>query len=228
MYSKTIISSLLLFTIILTFSTVSLAQNSDFEGQVKINGEQEGTEYEIEYLLKGEKMRMEVQQPNKMVLISDEEDMIMLMPENKQYMTFPKDQLERMQQMIGSGQTSGTEELIDEDMELQKTGETKEVLGRDCELWVYEDEDKKVETWVTSGFRNFMGFTSPLEGGNADAWTGLFGNPDLFPMEMTQWDKDGNEMSKFRITRMEEKSLSNDLFTPPSDYGKMNIMDGYK
>ncbi len=228
MYSKTIISSLLLFTIILTFSTVSLAQNSDFEGQVKINGEQEGTEYEIEYLLKGEKMRMEVQQPKKMVLISDEEDMIMLMPENKQYMTFPKDQLERMQQMIGSGQTSGTEELIDEDMELQKTGETKEVLGRDCELWVYEDEDKKVETWVTSGFRNFMGFTSPLEGGNADAWTGLFGNPDLFPMEMTQWDKDGNEMSKFRITRMEEKSLSNDLFTPPSDYGKMNIMDGYK
>lgn len=227
MYLRTIISTLLISIIFLAFSIVSLAQNSTFEGQVKINGEQEGTEYEIEYFLKGEKMRMEVQRPQKIVLISDEEDMTMLMPENKQYITFPKDQVERMQRMMGSGQTSGTKELIDKDMDLQNTGETKEILGRECERWVYEDEDKKVETWVTSGFRNFMGFTSPLEGGNSDAWKGLFGNPDLFPMEMTQWDKDGNETSKFKITQMEEKSLSNDLFTPPSDYEKMNMMGRY-
>ena len=218
----------MIFTIFLIFSPLSLAQNSNFEGQVKIDGEQEGSEYVIEYFLKGEKMRVEFQQPKKMVLISDEEDMTMLMPENKQYMTFSKDQLERMQKMVGNGQMSGPEEVFDEDMELQKTGETKEILGRECELWVYEDEEKKVETWATSGYGNFMGFTNPLEGDSGDAWRGVFGDPDLFPMEMTEWDKDGNETYKFKITRMEEKSLSNDLFTPPSDYEKMNMMDGYK
>lgn len=228
MFFKKIISSLLISTILVAFSTVSLAQNTNFEGQVKVNGEHEGTEYLVDYFLKGEKLRMEVQQPEKMVLISDSEYMIMLMPQNKRYIQFPKNQVEQMHQMMGSKPKSGSEDLIDKDIDLKKTGETKNILGRDCEQWVYEDQDKKVETWVTSGFSNFMGFTSPLEGGNADAWKGLFGNPDLFPMEMTQWDKDGSETSKFKITQMEEKSLLDDLFTPPSDYEKMNMMGIYE
>jgi len=43
-------------------------------------------------------------------------------------------------------------------------------------------------------------------------------------MEMTQWDKDGNKTYKFQVTEMEEKSLSEDLFTVPSGYNKMNMM----
>lgn len=227
MYFKRIISTLLITGILGLFSTVSLGQNSHFEGHVKIEGEQEGTEYVADYFLKGEKMRMEVQQPQNTVLIVDGGDMIMLMPEEKRYMKFPKDQLQKMQQMMDGWQSSDTEELIEEDMELQNTGETKEILGRECEKWVYEDDEKKVETWVASGFGNFMGFTAPLKGGNEDAWEGLFGDPDLFPMEMTQWDKNGNKTSDFKITEMEEESLSNDMFAPPSDYEEMNMMGTY-
>ncbi|MFO8130045.1 MAG: DUF4412 domain-containing protein [Bacteroidales bacterium] len=191
---------------------------------MKVHGEHEGTEHIVDYFLKGEKLRMEVEKPKKMVMISDGENMIMLMPQNKMYMEFPKDQVKKMQQMMGSEQKSGSENLIDEDMDLKKTGEMKDILGRTCEKWVYEDEDKKVETWVASGFGNFMGFKTPMEGGNADAWKGLFGDPDLFPMEMTQWDKKGNETYKFKVTEMEEESLSDDLFTAPSDYEKMDMM----
>lgn len=216
--------SLLITGILILFSTVSLAQNSNFEGQVKVDGEHEGTEYAVDYFLKGEKLRVEVQKPQNMVLISDSDFITMLMPKQNRYMKFPKDQVEQMQQMMGSGQKSDAENLIEEDMELQKTGETKVILGRECDKWTYEDDDKKVETWVTSGFGNFMGFTTPLGGSNADAWEGLFGDPDLFPMEITQWDKDGNQISKFEVTEMEQKSLSNDMFTPPSDYEEMNMM----
>lgn len=224
MYIKKIIPTLLIFTLLGGFSTVSLSQNSDFEGRVKVNGEHEGTESVVDYFLKGEKLRMEVEQPQEVVLISKGEDMIVLMPQKKMYLEFPKDQVEQMQRMMGSGQNSDSEDLIDEDMDIEKTGETKDILGRECEQWVYEDNEKKVETWVASGFGNFMGFKNPMEGGNADAWEGLFGDTDLFPMEITQWDKDGNETSKFKVTEMEEESLSDDLFTAPSDYEKMNMM----
>ncbi|MGM0376937.1 MAG: DUF4412 domain-containing protein [Bacteroidota bacterium] len=224
MYIKNIIPTFLIFTLLVGFSTISFSQNSNFEGRVKVNSEHEGNKHVVEYFLKGEKLRMETDQTQKMVVISDKEDMIVLMPQNQTYMEFPKEQVEQMQKMMGNGQKSDSKNLIDEDMKLEKTGETKDILGRECEKWVYEDNDKKVETWAARGFSNFMGFKSPMEGGNPDAWKGLFGDPDLFPMKMTQWDKDGNETYKFEVTEMEEESLSEDLFAAPSDYEKMNMM----
>ncbi|MFP4690767.1 MAG: DUF4412 domain-containing protein [Bacteroidales bacterium] len=218
------ITTLLIFNLLVGFSTVSLSQDSNFEGRVKMNGTHEGSAHVVEYFLKGDKIRMEVEKPNEAVIISDAGNMMVLMPQEMMYMEFSKSQIEQMQQMMGEGQGSGSEPVIDEDMSLEKTGKTKEILGRECEQWIYEDEDKKVETWAASGFGNFMGFKSPMEGGNADAWEGLFGDPDLFPMEMTQWDHNGNETYKFEVTEMEEKSLSDDLFLPPADYEKMDMM----
>ncbi len=224
MFVKKIIPMLIILTLFAGLPTVLLSQNSNFEGRVKVNGVHEGNESEVDYFLKGEKLRMEVEQPQKMVVISDEENILVLMPQQNMYMEFPKDQAELMQQMMGSEQKSDSEDLFDKDMTLRNTGETKNILGRACVQWVYQDEDKKVETWVTSGLKNFMGFTTPLQGGKEDNWAGLFGDPNLFPMEFTQWDKYGNESHKFKVTEMEEKSLSDDLFTAPANYEKMNIM----
>lgn len=219
---KKIISMLLVFTLLMVFPAVSLSFSSDFEGRVKVIAEYEGNgSLVVDYFYKGEKWKIEQVEPDKMVMFSDGDNMTVLMPQNKTYMEFSKDQLEQIQQMMGSGQQSDYE--IDEDMDFEKTGKTKDIFGRECEQWVYEDSEKKVETWVTSGFGNFIGFKNPLDGGNAEDSKGLFGNPDLFPMEMTQWDKEGNETYKARVTEMEEKSLPDDLFTVPSDYKKMSV-----
>ena len=62
-----------------------------------------------------------------------------------------------------------------------------------------------------------------MGGGYSPGWSSSVKNSGFFPMLVITRDEDGNETSRFEATEVEEKSLSNELFEVPSNYGEMKI-----
>jgi len=103
-----------------------------------------------------------------------------------------------------------------------RTGKTKKILGYNCEQWIINDENGKVEVWVTNELGNFMTMDGPMGGGYSPAWSSYLENNGFFPMLVITTNPKG-ESSKFEVIDVNKTSLSNSEFAPPSNYKKMNI-----
>lgn len=196
------------------FITGSLFAQS-FEGKVNFRVEGDGETADMSYLIKDQKFRMEIPEQQDAAIIMDmnEKKMMMVMNEQKMYMEFP---MESLQQMADNG--SEEEEMAD----VQMTGETKTINGYECEKWTYEGEEGSVEAWMTKELGGFMFMGNPMAADEKPEWQSKIEKEGYFPM-LVIYLEDGETSSRFEVTSVEKKSLSDDLFTVPAGFQKMDM-----
>lgn len=201
------------FFVLCCFPFLSMGQ--DFEGTIYFEVSdlaKEGID-EMPYMIKGNKARMEFgdgQQKGAMLLLPDESKMVIIMDAMKGYMSMDTDQ------------TPGEAEDFT-NTEATKTGETKSIAGRSCEVWKIESEDSMIETCMAKGMGTFMLPKSPMGQDNAPQWAKELMAQGAMPLEVVELEN-GNRSIQMRATRIEEKSLSADLFEIPDGYNDMSGM----
>jgi len=189
-----------------------------FEGKVNIKLVSDGDVSFIDYLIKGNTFRMEMKDEEgestaSIIMDMNEMKMITLMTEDKMYMEYPLEQ------------TMEENENDDSDGEIEEvriTNETREINGFNCQKLIYEDKEN-MEAWATTDIGNFMFYESPMGGSGIPEWYLAFSDAGFFPILVIEKDDSGEEESRWEVTSVEKKSLSEDLFVPPADYEKMEI-----
>jgi Domain of unknown function (DUF4412) len=208
---------------------------SNFEGeiQMKMGGEDNSTT--VNYYVKGDKFRFESAEHGGMgasIWDTKNNKMIVLMTSAKKYMEFPLDS-------FGKQVTSDDTSMAKIKKNLKNavfTGNTKKILGYDCKEVVYHDPDdgSTLDLWYTTELGTFMFYSvkSPFgrsitQGDIPQEIKDLFKN-GFFPMQVITKDKDGSVEHNMEVTQVKKESLSDDMFTPPSDYQKMTMPSMYQ
>ncbi|HSP88794.1 MAG TPA: DUF4412 domain-containing protein [Ignavibacteriaceae bacterium] len=210
------------FSFLILILTITTFAQTDFEGKVvmRISGEDSEESGDIDYFIKDQNLRMEMKSAEESMFIlfnNADSKMYMVMPEQKMYMDFAGIDF------LGQGNTSDK----NDDTEINKTGEYKQVNGYQCEKWIIKDNEETVEAWMTDELGNFLMMTNPMMG-TQDAWqTELQGN--YFPMKV-EIIEDGEKKTAMEVLSVNEMSLNADLFSIPKDFQKLDMpsMDSNK
>src|SRR5690606_16017415 len=100
-----------------------------FEGKIKIKITEEGKNHLIDYVVKGQKFRIEmkdVEEVGAMIFDAQSKKMLIVMPQQKMYMEMPLDY---------SDVDSYFEDESYEN-KIKMTGEKKTIKGYECEKWI--------------------------------------------------------------------------------------------
>jgi hypothetical protein len=201
---KLIYSTLTL--ILLFLSTNSFAQTA-FQGKVVFNLETDGQKQVMDYYAKDKKFRMEVPDQGGYILFDSQTmNMYIVMDEQKMY-------------MVSSMNSSSTGSAGS----ITKTGETKKILGYDCEKFMFVQDGSKGESWMTKDLGSFM-FFGQSQKEIAD-WQKEILNEGYFPLQVTEYDDDGNVESAYNVVEVTPQELSSDMFAVPSSYQKLDMMN---
>lgn len=205
--------TLTLFFLVVS-AVISLAAQN-FEGVVAfaMKGPQESRN--LEYLTKGDMVRMQFEQAPGMtmavVVNSKSGAAFVLMTESKMYM-----EMNMKDMPVPDG--------AQKDVDFQKTGKTQKILGYQCEQIFLKQEATEVEMWVTKGLGIFVqsnfnaGSTSPAMKKLEEELT----SKGYFPLRMISKTagKDEFRMEALSVTR---KALGKELFTVPAGFTKMQM-----
>lgn len=204
--------SLILF-VLLYLPTTTAAQ--DFEGVIHYevsNMEYGGGKEEMPYMVKGSKARMEFgqgQEKGAMIFMPEESKMVVLVENMKGYMTMDLDDEDEMEEYS--------------DTEVSKTGETKEIAGRQCEVWRTHSSENTIETCMAKGMGNFVTPKNPMGQDNTPDWVKEFMDEGAMPLEVIEVTE-GDRKLQMKAVKIEEKSLSSDLFEIPEGYRDVTSM----
>ncbi len=205
---KLSIFSTVIISFMFLFQGLSYSQSS-FEGKVTMKVQSEGNSNTMNYLIKGNKMRMEFSgmgHTGVMIMDVANKKADMLMPEQKMYMEINMNDFKD----LAKDQAK--------DVDFKKTDETKTINGYDCVKWVYKSKDAHGDMWMTKDLGSFMMFNSPMGHSEQPEWMKTIQNEGYFPMLVTIYDNDNKTTSQMEVTSVEKKSLDASLFTVPSDY----------
>lgn len=157
----------------------------------------------INYLLSQEPefMGMNFQDPKKpenattTIMDTKNEAMVMLMSSDGQKSSFAiKMDYEKVQELVDE---EAEEQLENPEYKLTKTGNTKTILGYDCEEWLVVSEDGEGRYWITEkpidGLSIFSPQSNPMVSNKTmERYTSMFSNaPKGSFMEMIFTDPDG-------------------------------------
>jgi len=200
----------IIFLFIISLTTLTFAQ-SDFEGKIVLKILDEGNSFDVDYFIKGDKMKMEMNAAEGAMAIlfnKSENKTYMIMPQQSMYMEF------NVMDMMGS------EELDADDPDITKTGEYLDINGYKCEKWIIKENNEIVEAWMTDELGSFFMMDNPFAM-NSKTWQQeLAGN--FFPMRVDVVE--GSEKQKvLEVVSVNKMSLSNDLFVIPAGYQKFDM-----
>jgi len=169
---------------------------------------------EMPYMVKGDRVRMEFgegAQGGALIYMPDSNQMAFILEAMKGYMTLDVDDPKT------SAQNS------EENTQMEKTGDTKTIAGRTCEVWQATYETNTYQMCVAKGLGNFMMPKNPMAQSNTPQWAKEAMADGFMPLEVVEISGSSNS-TKMRATRIEEKSLSDDLFQVPEGYNDMSSM----
>lgn len=209
-----------IFCLIMVVIPVQI-HSQNFEGKVRMKISNDGETSYLDYLVKEEKFRIEPEESQGggvMIMNMKDQNMMVIMPEQKMYMTFP------MKSHMKNFKNENKEDLKSKMENIKMTGETKTINGYECEKMIYQDDEQNVEAWVTQELGGFMFFNNPMGGNEEDFpdWYSGFGDK-FFPMLVIVKDDAGDEESRFEVVSVDKESLSSDLFDAPAGYKKMDM-----
>ncbi|MDZ7659550.1 DUF4412 domain-containing protein [Fodinibius sp.] len=170
---------------------------------------------EMPYMVKGNKGRMEINhqgQKNAMLMLPGESKMVMIIEQMNGYI-----------EMDLSNDFGNTEKDTTSEPTMTKTGETKTIAGKTCEVWRMKSEDGTFETCMAKGMGTFMMPQNQMQKRNAPAWAQKFAEEEAMPLEIVEI-KNGKRTVQMKATKIVEKSLSDDLFKVPEGYNNMSGM----
>lgn len=196
-------------------STLAVAQAQDFEGVIyyEIPEMTKQGMGEMPYMIKDSKVRMEFGQGAQggvMIFMPEKNKMAFILEAMKGYMTMDMDDPQN-------------EEESDIPANMEKTGSTKTIAGKSCEVWEVSDDNNSYLLCVAKGLGNFMMPQNPMAQSNTPQWAKEAMAGGFMPLEVIEVGGDKNEL-KMRATKIEEKSLSASLFEIPEGYSDMSNM----
>jgi hypothetical protein len=176
----------------------------------------------INYLLskQTEFMGMDFQDPKKpensttTIMDTKNEAMVMLMSSDGQKSSFTiKMEYEKVQELVDE---EAEKQLENPEYKLTKTGNTKTILGYDCEEWMVVSEDGEGRYWITEkpidGLSIFSPQSNPMISNKTmERYTSMFSNaPKGSFMEMIFTDTDGTvtDMKVIEINTNSPKKFS--------------------
>ena len=188
------------------FLLISTAYSQEsFEGKVVFDVEENGKKQEMDYYAKDKKFRMEMPEKGGSIIFdSNKLNMYILMDKEKMYMETQMMPLS----MTGAGSVS-------------KTGETKNILGYECEKFVFEQEDLNGEAWMTDELGAFMFFMESQQ--SMPSWQSEILDAGYFPLQVTQRSKREDNQSVYNVIEVTPMELSEDLFEVPPSYEKLDL-----
>lgn len=218
----------------------------EFEGLItmKMKVENQKETAEMIYFLKGSHIRIEMKAGNtsqgQTVMLWDLEaaKITTLIPSNQMYMTL--DLKETAENLKGIGKEK---KLTDEESvkfpKLTPTGKQEVIAGYPCEHWLIGDK-QEIDVCVAKGLGYFgMGGSMGRSGGS---WKNLMFDPKLltaaaahpewvkfleggaFPLKLIA-QEGGKTRMTMEVTKIERKSLSDDLFAIPPGYKEFNMQN---
>lgn len=186
---------------------ISSAQGT-FEGKITMEVEADGEKQIINYLVKDLRFRMETPEAKgAMIYDSHANKMYIVMDEQKAYM--------ENFMLPETDKSSGS---------YTQTGETKNLLGYSCEKFLFQQDDRKGEAWMTKELGGFILFGDLRQQQlNIPSWKSEVLEAGYFPIQVTEIDDDGDILSTFKVTEVVPQKLDAGLFIPPSSYTKFEM-----
>lgn len=187
-----------------------------FEGKVKMAITEGAATQSIEYLVKGDQMRIETQDPRAqggvMILNMREKKMLMLMPQQRLYVTMSLPE-------VDIDETADAAEK-----KPQPTGETRQILGHTAQQYLMEDEKTVYEIWATKELGTFGALHLPgSEGpGTASPRDRALAGQDFFPLLIIE-RRNGREATRVEVTEVTPQELPASLFQAPEGFREMNL-----
>ncbi|HKB92099.1 MAG TPA: DUF4412 domain-containing protein [Opitutaceae bacterium] len=194
-----------------------------FEGKIHLQVKNNKSVNEIDYAIKQDLLRIEAQTsrgPVPVIMNMAKKEMIVMMPDQKMYMTMP------IKTVTDAVQKAST----DNSGKLEKTGKAEKILGYSCEQYIYKDDRQKgtTELWLASGLGTFQGLGNAFgpRGGNRTAqpaWQKELMDKGAFPLRVITHNEAGAEEFRMEATSVEKTSLPASLFEPPAGYTKFSM-----
>jgi hypothetical protein len=151
------------------------------------------------------------------------QQMLILMPQQRMYMVRPMPQAAAGQAPAPSGAPPAN---------LQDTGVKETILGYACEKYTSTSDSGTTEIWVTDQLGTFMGlFHGGGPGGRSQApaaWESALKGRNSFPMRVVSTSSKGT--FRLDVTAVNKTSLPDSLFGPPDGWQKFDLgglMDGW-
>jgi hypothetical protein len=201
---------------------VGWAQAGDFEGEVDMTMTTNNDKtLPIQYFVKGHKARTKTTvtgekgsfsgssiydwQTNQIIILMDSQKMYMVSqvhPEKWHY------------------QNNNNYKITD-------TGKSENILGHDAEEWDWTSDNDNGKVWLTTGIGSWWGSQMAAQANKLPpdqrALVSMVVSKKLFPMKWETDDKSGKMRNSAVVTKVEAKSLGDDMFEPPSDYKKFDM-----
>lgn len=186
---------------------------AQFQGIIEFDKiKTETTKYS--YAVKGNKVRIEETATNGevkgiMIVDLDKETVTALSPERKLFMDATN---KRVAPPISP--------------EITKTKNTKEIKGYSCSEWIvkYPMEETQISYWVTDKgeftFFNKLLLILNRKDRLSTYFLSVPGHESVFTLDGIEKGLDGTVKTELRITKIEKKQLSDQVFEIPSDYVK--------
>jgi len=213
-----------LFTVGALLTAVAGFAADNFQGKVTlaISGSK-GKSQELNYSIKGHKLRMDLQaEKHEVATIMDLDklEMLILMPEQQMYMVMPvKKPIEK-----------AMEKSTDSNADIDVTGKTETILGYKCEQILVKDKGNVTEMWLAQGLGSFQGLGQQGGGGPfarksaaSAKWEEALKGRNGFPLRVITRDPKSKETFKMEATKIEPGTLADSLFTPPASYQKFQM-----
>lgn len=174
----------------------------------------------INYALKGASMRIDMEAGKgegfASIMNFDRRELLVIMTEQRMYMTMPLQGLEAKAQEAVAQNTAT----------IEKTGNTETILGYACEQWLIKDKGTTSEAWVATELGNFMGLGggNPMGGARKmSAWEKELKGKGGFPLRVIERNASGKEVSRLEATKIEPGPLPASQFEPPAGFQKFEM-----
>jgi hypothetical protein len=198
---------------------------ASFEGKLGLKLSAGGSAaQEMQYLVKGDKVRMEMPAHEGMAAA------IIIEPAKRRAVMLMDTQKMAMVMTLPDPATAAPGEAASEAPKLEKTGEKEKILGQTAEKYIVTHQGTKSDLWLAEGLGAFVAFNpgGPMMGGRGGApapkgWERALAGKELFPLRVVSYDKAGRETSRMDVTAIEKKSLPDSLFTVPAGYQQMDM-----
>jgi hypothetical protein len=123
-------------------------------------------------------------------------------------------------------QAPGTPATVTGKCDVKKTGNTKKILGQNCNEYVVKNPDEKVQVtyWLAAGKYDFFSKLLKIlnrKDKSAVYFQQLTGVEGMFPFLSSQINLETNaEEVKMEVTKVDKKTIGADMFEVPKDYQK--------
>lgn len=184
-----------------------------FEGSITIRmsapGPQGARAQEMEYLMRGGKLRVNVAGPAggmAMIAVPQDKKLYMLVAAQNSYMEMA---------LPDPAREAASANVPQDEVRVTRTGRMETVAGLSCEHVQLAAKTGATDVCLTKALGRFVNPLNGLRQGGAPRWEQQIA--DEFPLKVTL--PDGSV--PLEVTRVERRRLANELFSVPSSYTKM-------